>query len=63
MLSGAPGAYRDTVLMNAGAALVVAGTVATLKEGASAAADAIDSGRAAKALETLITVSNVYDHG
>jgi anthranilate phosphoribosyltransferase len=63
MLSGAPGAYRDTVLMNAGAALVVAGAVKTLREGAAAAAHAIDGGRAEKALETLITVSNVYDHG
>ena len=58
MLSGATGAYRDTVLMNAGAALVVAGRVATLKEGADAAANAIDSGRARNALETLITASN-----
>ena len=58
MLSGATGAYLDTVLMNAGAALVVAGKVATLKEGADAAANAIDSGRARNALETLITASN-----
>ena len=35
LLSGAPGAYRDTVLMNAGAALVVAGKAATLQEGAT----------------------------
>ena len=63
LLSGAPGAYRDTVLMNAGAALVVAGTAANLQEGATAAANAIDSGSAAKVLETLITVSSGYDHG
>lgn len=63
MLSGAPGAYRDTVLMNAGAALVVAGNAATLSEGATAAANAIDSGRAAKVLETLVTVSNGHSHG
>jgi anthranilate phosphoribosyltransferase len=63
LLSGAPGAYRDTVLMNAGAALVVAGTAATLQEGATAAANAIDSGQAAKVLDTLVTVSNGYDHG
>ncbi len=54
LLSGAPGAYRDTVLMNAGAALVVAGTAATLQEGATAAANAIDSGQAAKVLDTLV---------
>ena len=33
MLDGAAGAYRDTVLMNAGAALVVAGNADTLAEG------------------------------
>jgi anthranilate phosphoribosyltransferase len=63
MLSGAPGAYRDTVLMNAGAALVVAGAVKTLQEGAAAAANAIDNGRAQKALETLVAVSNGSEHG
>jgi anthranilate phosphoribosyltransferase len=63
LLSGAPGAYRDTVLMNAGAALVVAGTAATLREGATAAANAIDSGQAAKVLDALVTVSSGYDHG
>lgn len=63
VLSGAPGAYRDTVLMNAGAALVVAGTVTTLREGATAAANAIDSGKAAKVLDTLVSVSSGYDHG
>jgi anthranilate phosphoribosyltransferase len=63
LLWGAPGAYRDTVLMNAGAALVVAGSAATLQEGATAAANAIDSGRAAKVLDALVTVSSGYDHG
>ncbi|GLS29675.1 anthranilate phosphoribosyltransferase [Mesorhizobium albiziae] len=63
VLSGTPGAYRDTVLMNAGAALVVAGTAATLKDGATAAANAIDSGRAAKVLDRLIAVSGGYDNG
>ena len=33
LLDGAPGAYRDTVLMNAGAGLVVAGKAATLADG------------------------------
>lgn len=63
LLSGAPGAYRDTVLINAAAALVVAGRVDTLSEGVAAAAKAIDSGRAAAVLEELVKVSNGFDDG
>jgi anthranilate phosphoribosyltransferase len=58
MLGGAPGAFRDTVLMNAGAGLVVAGKAATLEEGMAAAADAIDSGKAIAVLDRLVKVSN-----
>jgi len=58
LLEGAPGAYRDTVLMNAGAGLVVAGTVGRLEEGIAKAAQAIDSGRAREVLEDLVRVSN-----
>jgi anthranilate phosphoribosyltransferase len=46
LLQGAPGAYRDAVLLNAGAALVVAGQAADLREGAEEAAEAIDKGLA-----------------
>jgi anthranilate phosphoribosyltransferase len=58
VLSGKPGAYRDTVLMNAGAGLVVAGKAATLKDGIAAAAAAIDAGKAHAVLEKLVKVSN-----
>ncbi len=58
MLGGRAGAYRDTVLMNAGAGLVVAGVVGTFAEGVSAAGRAIDTGRAAAVLERLVAVSN-----
>ena len=58
MLTGAAGAYRDTVLMNAGAGLVVAGKVTTLADGIAAAAQAIDSGRALAVLEKLVEISN-----
>jgi anthranilate phosphoribosyltransferase len=58
MLGGAPGAFRDTVLMNAGAGLVVAGKATTLADGMAAAAQAIDSGRALGVLDKLVTVSN-----
>ena len=46
LLMGAPGPYRDAVLFNAGAALMIAGRVADYAEGAKTAAEAIDSGRA-----------------
>jgi anthranilate phosphoribosyltransferase len=58
MLSGAPGAYRDTVLMNAGAGLVVASKAATLADGVKAAAAAIDNGQALGVLDALVRVSN-----
>jgi len=54
LLLGATGPYRDAVLLNAGAALMVAGTAATLSDGAQAAADAIDSGRANSLLDRWI---------
>lgn len=46
LLDGAPGAYRDAVLLNAAAALVVAGKAAELKDGVAMARESIDSGRA-----------------
>jgi anthranilate phosphoribosyltransferase len=59
MLQGATGAYRDTVLLNAAAALIVAGQVSELREGLSCAAHSIASGAALAALETLRRVSAV----
>jgi anthranilate phosphoribosyltransferase len=58
MLGGAAGAFRDTVLMNAGAGLVVAGKATTLADGMVTAAQAIDSGRALKVLDRLVEISN-----
>ncbi|CAN7548724.1 anthranilate phosphoribosyltransferase [Mesorhizobium sp. LjRoot246] len=58
MLGGAAGAYRDTVLMNAGAGLVVAGKATTLSDGIVTAAQAIDSGRALQVLDRLVEISN-----
>ena len=46
LLAGEPSAYRDAVLLNAAAALVVADAASDLKEGAAMAARAIDSGAA-----------------
>lgn len=57
-LEGKSGAYRDTVLMNAGAGLVVSGKAADLAEGIGLAATAIDQGRAVSVLDRLVVVSN-----
>jgi anthranilate phosphoribosyltransferase len=57
VLAGEMGAHRDIVVLNAGAALVVGGRVGDLGEGIAAARDSIDSGRAASALDRLVSVS------
>jgi anthranilate phosphoribosyltransferase len=57
VLSGEPGPQRDVVLLNAAAALLIAGRVDRIQDGLSVAADAIDSGRAAAVLENLRRVS------
>jgi len=57
LLAGAPGAYRDIVLINAAAAFLVADKVETLREGVDLAAESIDSGAAAAALDRLIAVT------
>lgn len=57
LLSGAPGPYRDIVLLNAAAALVVAGRAGSLAEGVGQAEEAIGSGRALAALDKLVAIS------
>ncbi|HEY1412111.1 MAG TPA: anthranilate phosphoribosyltransferase [Rhodopila sp.] len=59
VLQDAPGAYRDTVLLNAAAALIVAGQAGELREAVSVAAKSIGSGAAFAALQTLRRVSAV----
>jgi anthranilate phosphoribosyltransferase len=53
LLDGERGAYRDIVLLNAAAALIVAGRAADLAEGAALSAEAIDSGKARSLLARL----------
>lgn len=53
LLEGEAGPYRDVVLLNAAAALIVAGRAADLREGAARAAQAIDDGAAASILAKL----------
>jgi anthranilate phosphoribosyltransferase len=57
VLAGQPGPHRDIVLLNAAAALYVGGRAPNLETGLAQAAEAIDSGAAAAALERLITTS------
>jgi anthranilate phosphoribosyltransferase len=53
LLDGAGGAYRDTVLLNAAAALIVAGKSEGLQRGVELAAQSLDSYAARSALEML----------
>ena len=57
LLDGERGAFRDIVLLNAAAALVVAGKVNDLHAGALMAADAIDSRAARDVLSRVVTLS------
>lgn len=58
LFDGAPGAYRDTVLLNAGAALLVADKVGSIEDGIALARTTIDSGKAKETLARLVSVSN-----
>ena len=58
ILAGEKGPKRDTVLMNAGAALFIGGKAPSLREGILLAGELIDSGKALQTLEALIRVSN-----
>ena len=51
-------AYRDIVLLNAGAGLIVAGKVTAIKDGVEMARDAITSGRALTKFNNLVAASN-----
>jgi anthranilate phosphoribosyltransferase len=57
ILGGARGPRRDAVLLNAGAALVVAGKAPELRDGLVQAGAAIDDGRAARLLERVAAES------
>ncbi len=58
VLAGAKNAYRDVVLFNSAAALLVSDKVLSLKDGVEMAAEALDSGAAADTLEKLVALSN-----
>ena len=58
LLEGEAGAYRDAVLLNSAAALVVADKAGSLPEGVEIARDSIDSGRALQKVEALVALTN-----
>jgi len=57
LLNGSAGAYRDAVLLNAAAALLVAGKAADLKSGVEMARSSIDSGAARARLDALARIT------
>ncbi|WP_289033798.1 anthranilate phosphoribosyltransferase [uncultured Roseibium sp.] len=58
VLSGTKNAYRDVVLFNAAASLLIAGRCDKLTDGMTLAAQSLDSGSAADRLERLVATSN-----
>jgi anthranilate phosphoribosyltransferase len=58
LMDGAPGAYRDAVLLNAAAALMVAGRADDLKAGVEQACESLDSGAARSKLDALAKATN-----
>lgn len=58
VLEGKSGAARDIAVLNAGAAIHIAGHAFDVTEGTRMASDAIDSGRALRSLELLVRYSN-----
>ena len=58
LLDGAPGAYRDAVLLNAAAALMVADRVTDLADGVAIARASIDSGAAKAKITALARITN-----
>jgi anthranilate phosphoribosyltransferase len=58
LLAGVGGPLRDVVLLNSGAALLVAGRVTTVEAGIELAATSIDSGAAQRVLDELVARTN-----
>jgi len=58
VLAGEPGPFRDVVILNSAAALIVADLADNLGQGAELAAKAIDTGAAKAALNKLVEISN-----
>jgi anthranilate phosphoribosyltransferase len=63
LLGGKAGPFRDIVLLNAAAALIVADKAADLRAGAKLASAAIDDGKAMATLSQLIAITSTKPEG
>ncbi|MEE2745280.1 MAG: anthranilate phosphoribosyltransferase [Pseudomonadota bacterium] len=61
MLNGSLGPYRDIVIFNAAAALIVGGKATSLSQGTKIAAEAIDSGQAKSVLEKMLKITSLTE--
>ena len=61
ILGGERGAARDVVLLNAGAALFIAGAARSVEDGIAMASRAIDAGEAKRTLERLVAISTAEE--
>ncbi len=61
ILDGGRGPARDVVLLNAGAALFIAGAARTVEEGLMKASRAIDRGDARRTLERMVSISTAEE--
>ncbi|MFV9875307.1 MAG: anthranilate phosphoribosyltransferase [Rickettsiales endosymbiont of Dermacentor nuttalli] len=59
LLQGKQTAYRDIVLFNSAAALVITSTVSNIKDGIALSSESLDNGRAYKCLQKLIAISSI----
>ncbi|GIL38504.1 anthranilate phosphoribosyltransferase [Roseiterribacter gracilis] len=57
LLDGTKGPYRDIVVLNAAATLIVAGAAGSIRDAAAMAASSVDQGKAKRALDGLIQVT------
>jgi anthranilate phosphoribosyltransferase len=62
IFQGERSAYRDVVLLNAGACIYVSGLADSIADGVKIAAEAVDSGKAASKLGQLIHTTEAYNH-
>jgi len=58
LLDGEAGPFRDIAILNAGAALMLAGLATSIPEGTTLAAAAVDDGRARAALARMVAISS-----
>lgn len=61
VLTGARGPARDVVLLNAGAALFIAGAASSVENGIARASQALDRGEAKRTLERMVAVSTAEE--